>query len=128
MEVIIATIGIMFLLAYIMLKSENEFLQLLMFGLLISSLMLLSGAVHHESNCEILQTNILEVDSAPNKNITVTNERVCQATPSPSSESFVKYITWVVRILWIYLVFYMLYKAVTQWFKIGKKKNDKKKR
>lgn len=101
MELIIAIIGLLIVLAYLMINSETWVFKLLLLGLLVVGFSTLAGVAYQESNCDLLVNNTSS-----------TIDRVCVSDPNPESEVFVSFTMWVSRLLMIYIVGNLLYQLL----------------
>lgn len=108
-----AVLGILALFTYWFFKlgentgDEHIILQLLLMGLFIAGLSVLGGAVINAANC---------VDYYNGSELTV----VCLDEPTGTSETFMEFVNWTVRLMQLYLVIYIVYRVLLYWGKLPK--------
>lgn len=114
MELIIATIGLLFVFTYMMTKSETWVFKLLLLGLIIAGISTLGGVAFDHTNCDT-EFTYNNTTGDPE-----SLERLCTDDPSDGSDTFMIWTSWIVRILMIYIVGLLLYQMLDALNKLPK--------
>jgi hypothetical protein len=117
MELIIGSIGLIAIMAYLMVNSETWVLKLLLLGLIIGGVSFLGAAGFQGDNCGFETMN---ATTSSRDTVDYNYARYCAENPSPQSETWLKYTGWVSRLLLLYIVGSMLYQLLEALNKLPK--------